>query len=331
MVLTRPNVCAFSYHFFLLIIHLRLTGLEAAPEPCQEETNDVRSRHCEKWKGAEWRQDRVKRGRPGRSLIRDLWLSDVHLPGSWRTIAKGGWYKGPVAILLCGYSNLLTFPYKFLYVLQNWEKGGPNYCKLSDSHHLEVKYAERHTETRAYRWSQLPSLLRGFLGVFVEVLFLPQRDGLPLVEVAALDSRTCPIGARWESIAKDCEGGWARLQPDGSCKCEQCSSFIFCLFGCIWLFLVSCARLCCKDMRYNMVQAWATAYKSCNFSKPCLDFHTFCNLLKGPWDVCNRPNETRCNLNIWRIFGVPWLPSWILLKVLNLGISGIFRVYFFFA
>ena len=41
-------------------------------------------------------------------------------------------------------------------------KGGPNYCKLSDSHHLEVKYAERHTETRAYRWSQLPSLLRGF-------------------------------------------------------------------------------------------------------------------------------------------------------------------------
>lgn len=45
---------------------------------------------------------------------------------------------------------------------------------------------------------------------------------------------------------------------------------------------------------------------------------------------CLQPaNETRCNLNIWRIFGVPWLPSWILLKVLNLGISGIFRVYFF--
>ena len=132
---------------------------------------------------------------------------------------------------------------------------------------------------------------QGFLGVFVEVLFLPQRDGLPLVQLAALDSRTCPIGAWWESIAQDCEGGWARLQPDGSCKCEQCSSFIFCLFGCIWLFLVSCARLCCKDMRYNMVQAWATAYKSCNFSKPCLDFHTFCNLLKGPWDVCNRPTK----------------------------------------
>lgn len=72
---------------------------------------------------------------------------------------------------------------------------------------------------------------QGFLGVFVEVLFLPQRDGLPLVQLAALDSRTCPIGAWWESIAKDCEGGWARLQPDGSCKCEQCSSFIFASLG----------------------------------------------------------------------------------------------------
>lgn len=80
---------------------------------CQEETKDVRSRHCEKWKGAEWRQDRVKRGRPGRSLIRDLWLSDVHLPGSWRTIAKGGWYKGPVAILLCGYSICWHSPTSF--------------------------------------------------------------------------------------------------------------------------------------------------------------------------------------------------------------------------
>lgn len=226
MVLTRPNVCAFSYHFscwlstFDWLDWRLLQSLSRRNQRCPLQTlrKVKRSRMT----------SRQGQKRPARQEFNSWFVAfRCAFARFLKNHCQRRLIQRPSGNFALWLFNLLTFPYKFLYVLQNWEKGGPNYCKLSDSHHLEVKYAERHTETRAYRWSQLPSLL----GVFVEVLFLPQRDGLPLVQLAALDSRTCPIGAWWESIAKDCEGGWARLQPDGSCKCEQCSSFIFASLG----------------------------------------------------------------------------------------------------
>lgn len=161
MVLTRPNVCAFSYHFscwlstFDWLDWRLLQNLSRRNQRCPLQTlrKVKRSRMT----------SRQGQKRPARQEFNSWFVAfRCAFARFLKNHCQRRLIQRPSGNFALWLFNLLTFPYKFLYVLQNWEKGGPNYCKLSDSHHLEVKYAERHTETRAYRWSQLPSLLRGF-------------------------------------------------------------------------------------------------------------------------------------------------------------------------